>query len=217
MEVISSKSITKTVKDTISGATGKVSDGIKTVKDKAGVAATVINEALEQAENQNQTASNKYSNESITKTVKDTISGAIGKVSDGIKTVKNKAGVAATAINGALEQAESQNQTASNNGELQITYDRFDESSSSYVDEKFRSSDSDTQQFICNISNYEDYSIPEGKSLYDASGKAIANSGDVLSFNESASSYVVKNSSGDLQNSSQYNLDDLAKSNLTEN
>ena len=157
------------------------------------------------------------SSKSITKTVKDTISGAIGKVSDGIKTVKNKAGVAATAINGALEQAESQNQTASNNGELQITYDRFDESSSSYVDEKFRSSDSDTQQFICNISNYEDYSIPEGKSLYDASGKAIANSGDVLSFNESASSYVVKNSSGDLQNSSQYNLDDLAKSNLTEN
>lgn len=157
------------------------------------------------------------SNKSIAKTVKDTIGDVAGKVSDGIKTVGDKAGVAATVINEALEQAESQNQTASNNGGVEITYDRFDESSTSYVDEKFRSSDSDTQQFISNISNYEDYSIPEGKSLYDESGNVIANSGDVLSFDENASSYVVKNSSGDLQNSSQYNLDDLAKSNLTEN
>ena len=155
--------------------------------------------------------------ESITKTVKNTISAATDRVSDGIKSIKDKAGVAATAINKALEQAENQKQTANNNGTVQEVYDRFDESSTSYVEEKFGSSDSDTQQFISNVSNYEDYSIPEGKTLYDESSKVIANSGDVLSFDGSNSSYVVKNSSGDLQNSLQYSLDDLAKSSLIEN
>lgn len=146
-------------------------------------------------------------------TIRETISSATKDVIDNVKNVKGKAETVATIVNEKLAETNVNNQDSDNSGNSQVVYSSFDDSSESYVQEKFASTNSDDKEFIANISNHQDYSIPEGKNLCSEYGSVIAVSGDTLSFD--GKNYIVKSSSGDLDRIS-YSLDYLAKTNFSD-
>ncbi len=145
-------------------------------------------------------------NENIKNVAKDVI--------DGVKNIKDKAETAATIVNEKLAETGINSQTSDDSENIQVVFSNFDESSEPYVQEKFTSENINDQKFIANISNHDNYSIPEGKNLCDESGSIIAISGDTLSYD--GTGYTVKSSSSDLD-STQYSLDELAKSNFADN
>lgn len=145
-------------------------------------------------------------NENIKNVAKDVI--------DGVKNIKDKAETTATIVNEKLAETGTNSQTSDDSENIQVVFSNFDESSEPYVQEKFTSENINDQKFIANISNYDNYSIPEGKNLCDESGSIIAISGDTLSYD--GTGYTVKSSSSDLD-STQYSLDELAKSNFADN
>ena len=145
-------------------------------------------------------------NENIKNVAKDVI--------DGVKNIKDKAETAATIVNEKLAETGINSQTSDDSENIQVVFSNFDESSEPYVQEKFTSENINDQKFIANISNHNNYSIPEGKNLCDESDSIIAISGDTLSYD--GTGYTVKSSSSDLD-SPQYSLDELAKSNFADN
>ena len=145
--------------------------------------------------------------------IRETISSATKDVIDNIKNVKGKAETVATIVNEKLAETNVNNQDSDNSGNNQVVFSSFNDSSESYVQEKFASTNSDDKEFIVNISNHQDYSIPEGKNLCSEYGSVIAVSGDTLSFD--GKNYIVKSSSGDLDRIS-YSLDYLAKTNFSD-
>ena len=134
-------------------------------------------------------------------TISETISSAVENAVDRFKNTKGKT------------ETNVNNQDSDNSGNNQVVYSSFSDSSESYVQEKFASTNSDDKEFIANISNHQDYSIPEGKNLCSEYGSVIAVSGDTLSFD--GKNYIVKSSSGDLDRIS-YSLDYLAKTNFSD-
>ena len=146
-------------------------------------------------------------------TISETISSAVENAVDRFKNTKGKAETVATIVNEKLAETNVNNQDSDNSGNNQVVYSSFSDSSESYVQEKFASTNSDDKEFIANISNHQDYSIPEGKNLCSEYGSVIAVSGDTLSFD--GKNYIVKSSSGDLDRIS-YSLDYLAKTNFSD-
>lgn len=146
-------------------------------------------------------------------TMEEKIKDAAKDVIDGVKNIKGKVESAATIVNEKLAEAGVNSQTSDDSKNIQVVFSNFDKSSEPYVEAKFASENINDQKFIANISNHQDYSIPEGKNLCSESGSIIAISGDTLSYD--GTGYTVKSSSSDLD-STQYSLDYLAKTNFSD-
>lgn len=146
-------------------------------------------------------------------TVEENIKDAAKDVIDGVKDIKGKVESAATIVNEKLAEAGINSQTSDDREYIQVVFSDFDKSSEPYVEAKFVSENINDQKFIADISNHQDYSIPEGKNLCSEDGSVIAVSGDTLSFD--GKNYIVKSSSGDLDRNS-YSLDYLAKTNFSD-
>lgn len=146
-------------------------------------------------------------------TMEEKIKDAAKDVIDGVKNIKGKVESAATIVNEKLAEAGVNSQTSDDSKNIQVVFSNFDKSSEPYVEAKFASENINDQKFIANISNHQDYSIPEGKNLCSEYGSVIAVSGDTLSFD--GKNYIVKSSSGDLDRIS-YSLDYLAKTNFSD-
>lgn len=147
-------------------------------------------------------------------TMEEKIKDAAKDVIDGVKNIKGKVESAATIVNEKLAEAGVNSQTSDDSKNIQVVFSNFDKSSEPYVEAKFASENINDQKFIANISNHDNYSIPEGKNLCDESGSIIAISGDTLSYD--GTGYTVKSSSSDLD-STQYSLDELARTNFSDN